>query len=468
MNVKKISLFAIGPLGAAIIGFITLPLMTWLYSTEDIGRVGILNIAISFVVLLFSLGMDQAYVRQYHEEPEKSALLKVSILPGLIILLVTFSVLFFSPFSLSYILFELSDPTISVLCVLILLACFISRFLSLILRMQERGLAYSLSQVLPKLMILIVIGYFSLAYNQHAFIQLILANVVSYFSVLFILLWTTRHDWLPAIKERFDSDKSLGMIKFGFPLILGSLAFWGVTAMDRVFLRTFSTFEQLAIFTVAAGFSSAAGIVQSVFSTIWAPMVYKVTHDKEQAIHLVKTVSKYMLMVVVIFFSLGGLFSWVVDWFLPENYRDVKYIVIACLGFPLLYTLSEVTVVGIGISRRTIYSMLASSLALLVNLGINYYMVPKFGAAGAAVSTCITFWLFLILRTEFSIITWSDFPRMEMYFFTGLCVIGASLGALFGDAVRSELVIYWLLVLALLIVRNWRLLAIVAKKYVLT
>ncbi|VTP67099.1 Uncharacterised protein [Serratia rubidaea] len=75
-------------------------------------------------------------------------------------------------------------------------------------------------------MILMVIGYFSLAYRLHDFIQLMLANTVGYCSVLLILLWSTRHDWLPAIKERFDYGKLLGMLKFGFPLILGSLAFW--------------------------------------------------------------------------------------------------------------------------------------------------------------------------------------------------------------------------------------------------
>ena len=99
--------------------------------------------------------------------------------------------------------------------------------------------------------------------------------------------------------------------------------------------------------------------------------------------------------------------------------------------------------------------MLASLLALVVNLISNYFMVPKFGAGGAAVSTCFTFWVFLILRTEFSIISWNKIPRFEMYIFTGACVVGASIGALYGDILRNELIFYWLLVLFFLILRNW-------------
>lgn len=455
LNIRTFSSFAIGPIGTAALGFITLPLMTWLYSTEDIGRIGMLNIAISFSVLLYSLGLDQSYVRQYHEEKSKYVLLKISIFPGAILLIATFFILYFSSLSLSSILFDKNEFLVSLLSALVLMACFLSRFLSLVLRMQEKGLAYSVSQIFPKLMTLLVIAYFLFFYKTHEFIQLMLANTVGYLAVLLILLWSTKSDWLPAIKAKFDYGKMLEMMFFGFPLILGGLAFWGITAMDRVFLRSYSTFDQLAIFSVAVSFSSAASIIQSIFSTIWAPMIYKIADDKEKGINLVRTASSYMLILVVFLFCLGGLFSWVVDLLLPAEYRDVKYIVIACIGLPLLYTLSETTVVGIGISRRTVYSMLASLLALVVNLISNYFMVPKFGAGGAAVSTCFTFWVFLILRTEFSIISWNKIPRFEMYIFTGACVVGASIGALYGDILRNELIFYWLLVLFFLILRNW-------------
>jgi O-antigen/teichoic acid export membrane protein len=455
LNLKTFALFAIGPIGTALLGFVTLPLMTWLYTAEDVGRIGMLNIAISFSILLFSLGLDQAYVRQYYEEKSKDSLLKLSILPGFLLLLLTCGVLYFSPYSLSSVLFDKIDPVVSITTAIILLACFISRFLSLILRMQEKGLAYSLSQVFPKLMTLIAIGYFFFFCNRHDFIQLVLANAIGYFCVLLILLLNTQKDWLPAIKSKFNYAKLLEMLSFGFPLILGGLSFWGITAMDRVFLRTYSTFEELAVFTVAVSFASAASIIQNVFSTVWAPMIYKVSDNQEKGINLVKEASKYILIVVVSLFCLGGLFSWIVDLLLPVEYINVKYILIACLGFPLLYTLSETTVVGIGISKRTVFSMLASLLALLVNLFANYFMVPKFGASGAAVSTCITFWFFLILRTEFSILTWNRFPRFEMYIFTGVCVAGASVSALFGSTMRIELIIYWLIILFILIVRNW-------------
>lgn len=443
-----------GPIGAAALGFITLPVMTWLYSPEDVGRFGMLNVAISFTVLLFGLGLDQAYVRQYHESECKGELLKISIFPGLILLLLSFFVFSWNSGYISLFLFDKIDSGIGFLVMFILLFNFILRFLSLVVRMEGRGIGFSLSQLVPKVVILISLLCIFYFFNSYKFKQLLWANFLGFFLTLITMLIITRDDWLSAITSRVNYSKSKEMIHFGFPLILGSLAFWGVTAMDRMFLRTLSTFEQLAIFSVAVSFASAATIIQSIFSTLWAPMVYKLANNDEESLELVTKASKYLLLVVVALFCIAGLLSWIVDFLIPKNYDDVKFILLACLGYPLLYTLSETTVVGIGVSKKTYYSMLASLLALGINFGLNYVLVPFYGAAGAAVSTCITFWFFLIFRTEFSILCWKKIPRLELYFFTFLCVLGASIEAVYGGELFSYLKCYWASVLILIIFVN--------------
>lgn len=74
MTPKQIIAFAIGPFGITIIGFVTLPFMTWFFNQEDIGRLALLNIAINFSILFFSLGLDQAYVREFYGIEDKLVL----------------------------------------------------------------------------------------------------------------------------------------------------------------------------------------------------------------------------------------------------------------------------------------------------------------------------------------------------------------------------------------------------------
>jgi len=144
---------------------------------------------------------------------------------------------------------------------------------------------------------------------------------------------------------------------------------------------------------------------------------------------------------------LAGLLSWVVTLFLPANYAAVQWIVVSCIGFPLLYTLSETTVVGIGISRRSSFSMLAAVIAFAVNLAGNWLLIPIYGAAGAAVSTCVSFWIFFVLRTEFSIYLWKPMPRALLYTYTGISVAGAVVFTLWGNTLGGWMVGFWALML---------------------
>ena len=92
MTPRKIATFAVGPIGGALLGLISLPIITWLFSQEDVGRIAMLQVTLSFSILLFSLGLDQSYVREFHEAENKPALLKRAMLPGLILLLIVVGV----------------------------------------------------------------------------------------------------------------------------------------------------------------------------------------------------------------------------------------------------------------------------------------------------------------------------------------------------------------------------------------
>ncbi|MDZ7925029.1 MAG: oligosaccharide flippase family protein, partial [Marinagarivorans sp.] len=87
MNIKVILAFSIGPVGSAALGFVTVPLLAWFFSSEDLGRLNIAQMLYSLVVMIFALGLDQAYVREHHSSQNKSLLFKQCFLPGCALLL---------------------------------------------------------------------------------------------------------------------------------------------------------------------------------------------------------------------------------------------------------------------------------------------------------------------------------------------------------------------------------------------
>lgn len=432
MNSREIALFAIGPIGAAALSLCMLPLVAWFYSVEDIGRIAMLQVMVSFCLLLFSLGLDQAYVREYYESENKPGLLKSVFLPGFLLLVLGGGVCFFEPSFLAESLFSLDSVMMSFLVVLCFIASFVSRFLSLVLRMQGRGLAFSIGQILPKMLFLIIMsGYVFFSYGFE-FYYLLIAHIFSAVFLTVVYAYLTYKDVSLAYKQKINLEKLKSMLYFGAPLIMGGAAFWGLTTMDRLFLRSYSNFEELGIYSMATNFAAAGLILQSIFSTVWAPIVYKWAAEGVDA-SKIHRVTEHLLAVVVFLFVMAGLGSWVVTFILPEGYREVRYLLVACMAYPLFYTLSETTVVGIGVSRKSGYSMLASIVAVSVNFTGNYLLVPVYGAAGAAISTAFSFWVFLICRTELSCLVWRQVPRFKLYVMTLVCLILS-----FGSAFYSE------------------------------
>lgn len=450
MSPRKIATFAIGPIGGAFLSLITLPIITWYFSQEDVGKLSMLLVTINASTLLFSLGLDQAYVREFHEVSDKPALLKKAISPGLLLLSATLILFLSLDGVLAEWVFDIPQWRLSFLIAIVLWATFISRFLSLVLRMNERGLAYSLSQMLPKLMLLGIIVLYVIAGADKNLFNLVLANAFVFVSVCLIFAFNVRHELVASIGSKVNAQHLKGMLKFGAPLIIGGLAFWGLTAIDKVFLRMLTNFEELGIYSVSVSFAGAATILQSVFSTVWAPIVYKWASEGRN-LYIIDKVTRYMLAVVVAAFCLTGLFSWVVLLFIPQEYAPVRWIVVSCLAYPLLYTLSETTVVGIAISRRSGFAMLAALVAFAFNILGNYMLIPLYGAAGAAVSTCIAFMIFFILRTEFSIYLWRPVPRKLLYSYTLLSVVSAVVFTLWGEEVVNWMNFFWSLMLISLV-----------------
>ena len=406
-----------------------------------------LQVFSSLVVLLFSLGLDQAYVREYHEVTDKLVLFKSSIVPGLLLLLVAnLGLSLLAPGLIADLLFKIDNKHLSFMVALCLVMAFISRFLSLILRMQERGLAFSMSQVLPKLLFLIVIGGFVGLVGKHSLIELVVAHTASYTLVTIVFAWNTRSEWQGVTRTHIDRQQLGKMIKFGAPLILGGLTSWGMMVADKLFLRNYSTFAELGIYSVAASFGAAAIIFQSIFSTVWVPTVYKwaalgVNDDK------IDRVTECVLAVVVFIFALCGLFSWLIQFMLPAKYLSVQYIVVSCVACPLYYTLSETTAVGLGVSRRSSLSMLASLSAAIVSFVANFLLVPRYGASGAAIASALAFWSFFLFRTELAIIAWRPLPRVKLYAPTLICLVVATAFARFGAAHHGLFLLIWATVL---------------------
>ena len=451
MNARKIAAFAFGPVASAAFGLLTVPAIAWGFSAEDVGRVNILQVTVSLGLLMLVLGLDQAYVREFHESPDRARLLKGCFTPGFVLLVLGGMVSMAFGSQLSRLLFGADHPVFYWITLACVVATFVSRFLSLILRMQERGLAFSMSQVIPKALMLALVGGIVLLGLSRSFLELQLAFLASTIAVVLVCLWNTRRQWRPAIAAKLDWKQLRSLLKFGSPLIFSGLAYWGLIATSSFALRSLSTFSELGIYSVAMSFAGVATIFQSIFSVVWAPIVYKWVAEGTDLTRI-DGVARQALAVVCGIFLVCGLFSWLTDYVLPAEYINVKYLVLCAIVQPLLYTLSEITCVGISISRRTMLTVWVTLAALCTNVLLNLWLVPAHGAAGAVIANAVAFVVFFVVRTEASARVWRQFPRVRLYIFVSLAVIFSLATVALGPTLPFHYALVWL---ALLPVIAW-------------
>ncbi len=443
MKFNKIMQFSIGLVGSALITLITFPILAWYFPQEVIGKLSMLIVINGFVVTIFSLGLDQAYIREYNYFDNKSKLFFSTILPGFIFLiLICIIILITIGDEFSFLIVEHSDYYFSFLIIFLFISSFLNRFLCLIFRMEEKGILYSLSQAIPKVLFLIMVVFYvnikSVELDDLILIQFISVFVMTILSIVFLF------DIFKKI-ELLSFTEIYELLRYSIPLVIGSISYWGLLSIDRVFIAKLSDYNELAIFSVAMSFAGAANLIQSIFSTIWVPTVYKWAkeiEDIDDCKRNVETVNSFTCIISVIITSLACMLSWVIKLVVPDDYSSVIYIIPCCMIPALYYIVSETTVTGINISKKTRYSMLSSFLAFIINVVGNYYFIPILGVQGAAISTSISFLIFVILRTEFSIRLWIRLERTRMYIVLTLNILTSIIFSIFKDGYVSDAFIF--------------------------
>ena len=415
--IKKLSQFSIGSILGAIIGLITVPMTTYFISPEEFGRAGMFVLVQTLMASFVYLGIDQAYVREFHDEENKKNLFHNALIAPIMISLLVFIMFGFNTRFFSNVLFGEESYT-RIIWLVGSMGIFIvfERFILLFIRMEEKALEYSLFNIILKILVLLA-TIFLLLFVRQDFLTVVYANIFGRITgdiVLFI-----KYRKLFNISGfTFDFELLKKLFLFGAPLIfavgIGSV----LSAFDKIALRGWSSFEQLGIYTAAFKLVSILLIIQASFTTFWTPTAYR-WHKENKEIKNYKLVSDTILVVMSVGFISILLFRRGIIWILSPNYSEAQYILGFLCLFPLLYTLSETTTLGIVFSRKSHLNIWVSIAAAVSSVVLNFILVPIYGALGAAISTGLSYIVFFAVRTYFSFKLWEGFSTKRHI----LCIV---------------------------------------------
>lgn len=423
---KKLGSFSVGPIVSAFLGFITVPLVTYFISTEEYGRCSMFTLAQSAAAMLIYLGLDQAFVREYHSFSDRIDRLMANVIriPLCMVLLIDI-VLLCMPSRISVILFDTPDEHLAVYLLALMLPCMVFENFGLLkIRMEERGLQYSCFVILLKALTLVFTVLLFLSYEKSfrsAIYAIAAAEIVT---GLALLLVTMRH--VPLLTEPVDRALVGRILRFGLPLLPASMLGWALTSMDKVMLRAMCSYSELGLYSAAYKIVNVLGVVQSCFTLYWVPLAFRWYGEKKDNRYF--SAANEIVACIMCAMCFGVLLCKdLVVLILGTNFARAVYIFPFIMLYPIMYTMSETTAVGISFARKTGYNILISSISAGTNIILNYLLIPDLGGVGAAIATGVSYIVFFWGRTLVSRKKWYRFPIQKYLLYTAVILLNCGL-----------------------------------------
>lgn len=404
-SIKMFLSFSFGNWVGALIGVITIPVMTRFFSPEEFGKASMFNMALNILMLITMFGIDQAFVRFFYEEKTKELLnkcLKLTFTVYLFILLI----FFVFRESISIYLFDIYDPLIIFLLGISSLLYVLNKYSVLILRMNLMSWQYSFTSIGIRLFELIfVIMFFYLMGNGYT--TIVIAKIATVFLVTVIAVYLGKQSLKRQDDRPVKNKNSLkDILKYSYPLALTGLLTMLLQSVDKIAIKEWSTYEELGIYVAGFRIVAILDVLVASFTTYWTPLALErfVNNNNETENKEFYKKANTLISCVMLIAAIGIImFKDVVVLLLGENYKNAAMIMPFLVFTPLMYVASETTVIGINFYKKVRWHLVISVIVLIINIGANICLVPYLGSKGAALAAGISALLFFVLRTHISL-----------------------------------------------------------------
>lgn len=400
--IKSFFQFSAGPWISAIISFFTTPIITWLIIPEEFGKASMYTVAFSLIMQISLLGTDQSFVRMFYEYEEKKrpTLLWNSLITSFGLSIVISFILLIFRSEVSHLLF--GDPKYLLpvlLLVITIILGILERFASLVLRMKKRGLAFSSLRIINASANAGGVILYAFLFGRN-FYAIIFGKVIGLALTLVVSVLLELDFW----RKGFYLSKSLTkkIVLYGLPFVPTFIIAWLFNSMDKLALRSFSSFEEIGFYTAGNKIVSILMLIQAGFSTFWTPVAYENYENTPEDSSLYSKVSKLLAALMFSVALLVIAFKDLIILLLAKAYLPAANIMPFLVFNPIMYTVSETTVVGINFKKKTHWHLWISVLAAGTNFVGNTLLVPIYGAKGAAISTGLSYIVFFYARTLIS------------------------------------------------------------------
>ncbi len=231
-----------------------------------------------------------------------------------------------------------------------------------------------------------VIGYF---------LATLIANSLTLAAATYVVPWRRGED--------FDLDGMRNTLTIALPLIPHTLSHWSLILMDRAMLAVLVAASALGVYTLASNLALPTLILVLSLNQGFMPSYARAQAGPHAVKELRNSITAQVLLVFFICCTVALLAPIAVSIMSPSYSRAatlIPWLVLGYLFLGLYYVPMNAVSLIVG---RTTFVWIFSAFAAVVNLGLIYIFVPKYGLVAAAIASPAAYLVLLVLITIYAV-----------------------------------------------------------------
>jgi O-antigen/teichoic acid export membrane protein len=387
-------------LGSSLISkavpFILLPFLTNSLTKYEFGLLSLFLVVNTFFIALIGMGMHVNVTKYFHSTSNKI----MAVINGnlIVVLIVTSSISLIVIFVASKLTDELFSVPVTYLYVLPFLSVFnvINNIFLAVLRNQQKVFLYATYELISA--VIVLFGTITLLLNtdlgwRSQIVSMLLAGLVMSILGMYYLI---NNNLLRIKPIRIIQQK---ILHISLPLIPHAVGGIIISLSDRIFIERMIGVEEVGIYSIGYSFGALLSLFTDAFVKAWNPWFFKVLSAPDSITKW--KVVKYTYQYIVGVFVLGGVLSFLSIIIMPLIIQEEfiganEYVLWVALGYAF-HGIYKIFFPYLVLINRTTYLAFSTTLSALINLLLNYLLILKYGAVGAAYATIAAFALSALL-----------------------------------------------------------------------
>ena len=388
------AILGIGTFASKVLVFLLMPFYTSVLSSEQFGVADIVTQTANLLIPLAAIGICDGIFRFALDSSEECNMRERQVLSGGVIVLVVGSALCVA---LVQVLraFDIFDGYVWLIAAYVLCANFHTAFANF-LRAKGKTALFAVQGILNTVLTIGLNVLFLVVFDMGT-LGYVLSVVVADLCVTLFLFFVARM-WRYLSFKEIDLSLVKKMLRFGIPYIPTTMLWLITAASDRYIVTAYCGEAENGLYAAAYKLPTMLSLVCGVFIEAWHFSTVKDADPEDRSAFFGNVFKNYM---GIIFMGASGIIAFskiLTKLLLADSYYSswefVPVLTLATAFSALVSFLGSVYF----LEKRSMLSMFTAMAGAIVNVVLNFVMIPNHGAMGAAVATLLSYMTVYVIR----------------------------------------------------------------------